>query len=308
MGKVIECFLVDDTFDGRIQITGRTLLVSAIKVPRDKISARFEDLDKPGVYVLLSDKRAYIGQASLRVNNKSFTQRWCEHIRAGRDWWDKAIAFISNSADGFDATDLDWLESELIRRAKECGSYEVDNGNQPTIHITSRKRAVLEDVMESIRFILTVMNYPKLLGMETKPSGNKSRAQSVEEDPFKKIERLIAKASGKRLQNRTPKPKGFEIGGVCFEFRTWRDATISVCNMIADRVGMDKFKNTVLSAEVFQHRTRCVFGPTEESMRGFDCEELDDGLWVLLHFSANDHKRIIGQIVSLFPDIRFSWI
>ena len=162
MGKVIELFLVDNSLSGRMQITGQTLPVSAIQIPKSKLSEKFEELDNPGIYVLLSEDRAYIGQASLRVNNKSFAQRWYEHVRSGRDWWDKAIAFISNSADGFDSTDLNWLESEMIIRAKECGSYKIDNGNQPATRVTARKRATLEEVLDSISFLLSVINCPLL--------------------------------------------------------------------------------------------------------------------------------------------------
>lgn len=179
MGKVIELFLMDNAMDGRILATCQTLPVSAIQVPRDRMSDRFEELDNPGIYVLLSEDKAYIGQASLRVSNKSFAQRWYEHVRSGRDWWDKAIAFVSNSADKFDATDLNWLESEMITKAKESGSYDIDNGNQPAMRITSRKRAVLEEVMDSIRFLLSVLNCPLLEKRKRKTGSAKPQAAVI---------------------------------------------------------------------------------------------------------------------------------
>ena len=226
MGKVIELFLMDNTLNGRIQITGQTLPVSAIRVPKDKISDKFEELDYPGIYVLLSDDKAYIGQASMRVNNKSFSQRWYEHVRAGRDWWNNAIAFISNSADGFDATDLNWLESELISRAKECGSYDVDNGNQPAMRITSRKRAVLEEVLDSICFLLSVLNCPLLEKRKkkiraTSPSVSKKDTTSKEAVPdgtytfksrLKKADGITIKATAVVKDGKWTNKKGAVFG------------------------------------------------------------------------------------------------
>jgi hypothetical protein len=187
MGKtVVEYYLMDGNTEGRIQLKPYTLSVDSIKIPKTYLECEMADipeLAKPGVYMLLSRTRVYIGQAGTRANGKSFIQRWNEHVRGRKNWWDVAVAFYSHSSDPFDSADIDWLESEMVRLAKDAARFSVDNGNQPYAgNLSVQKRAVLENNLESIKLLLDIYGYPvfrKKESADKKAAYAREKQQSV---------------------------------------------------------------------------------------------------------------------------------
>ncbi len=190
-GKVIDYYLVDGTLDGCIQLSSQSLQVASIKVPKSYLNqaSKIDGLTEPGVYILMSEKTVYVGQTGQRANGKSFLQRWNEHIRNGKDWWEVALAFYSHSSDPFDSADLDWLESELMKRISNIGRYDLDNGNIPYQgKLSARKLSNLESSMETIELLLGIYSYNIL-----KQKRNKKREKNtkIEEAVFQNEELIF---------------------------------------------------------------------------------------------------------------------
>lgn len=308
MGIFYNISTAGDDANGIKVIENPTKTLKALLFPRDRL---FEfnqraEAGQAGVYILYNsmDKNEqphiYIGQTGVGI-----TSRLLNHNR-NMDFWNQALVFVEKGDFlNLNSTHAKIIESRLIRMAENCGAVVMENATG-----SNAPRVQESDLLAAKTWADEVVTITRLLGLaffqNEKPVQQGLPRKG--DDPLAEYKRLLAKIEGRKHQNRTPRPKGFEIDGLSFEFRTWRDGTISVCNVIANKVGMEKFKKVVLNADEFKHRTRCVFGPTEESMRSFSCVELADGLWLLVHFSGADHKRLTEQIVSLFPEVDFKWI
>lgn len=80
-------------------------------------------LSKSGVYILVNETQAYIGQS------KNILERWKRHIDKGdKDWFDCAYA-ITHHLQTFSATDLNALEYLFWKKAKEVDRFEIENAN-----------------------------------------------------------------------------------------------------------------------------------------------------------------------------------
>ncbi|MGB3722130.1 MAG: GIY-YIG nuclease family protein [Pacificimonas sp.] len=104
---------------------------SGIYIPRDDLFAGCQrpEMQKPGVYVLLGHEDdgtgnerpvAYIGQA------EHVGKRLQQHD-GGKDFWDRAMAFVSNSH-GLNRAHIVWLEWALMVAAQKADVARMDNG------------------------------------------------------------------------------------------------------------------------------------------------------------------------------------
>lgn len=102
---------------------------------------------KPGIYILLSDDRRYVGQASGHV-----WSRLNDHDKK-KDWWNRAIVF--SREDGLlDKLQLDRIESWLIKKFESLG-YTGDNKySAPDTYITSMQRGKAQTLLEAVETIL----------------------------------------------------------------------------------------------------------------------------------------------------------
>lgn len=120
--KVMKLLLQEGTLEGLLTVedsswNGGTLLAC----PRDKIEnlLKQEESNWYGVYLLLANNKVYVGQSTQLV------QRIRQHI-LGKDWWERAI-ILTVKDNSFTKTDIDYLESVLIEKAKNCGTFDSDN-------------------------------------------------------------------------------------------------------------------------------------------------------------------------------------
>ena len=132
--KRVTLFLKDGTLDGLVNISesdGWDLGGELFSCPRNNINELLsEDIidNRVGVYLLLSNKRVYVGQA---VDLKSRTR---QHL-LDKDWWERAI-LLTSDRNGLNQSYITYLEAQLIQRAKECGTSDVENktmGNKNTL-------------------------------------------------------------------------------------------------------------------------------------------------------------------------------
>lgn len=97
-----------------IYATERFVLESKITDEQKKV------LSEPGVYILVIEEYAYIGQS------QNILERWKQHIgNEEKDWFNCAYAITDLR--GFSATDLNALEYLFLSKAQEAGRFEIMN-------------------------------------------------------------------------------------------------------------------------------------------------------------------------------------
>lgn len=120
--------------------------------PRTSIQQLLEmpETNRYGVYLLLSQSKVYVGQASnlkTRIN---------QHI-IGKDWWERVI-LLTTKDDNFTRTDIDYLESVLIEKSLECGTLDTDNKNKGNKQKVDKFRQhTLDDYVKEAFFVLELI-------------------------------------------------------------------------------------------------------------------------------------------------------
>ena len=112
--KKITLYLGNGTLDGLVNISesdGWDLGGELFSCPRDNLNDLLNDdtIDRLGVYLLLSNKRVYVGQA---VDVKT---RLKQHL-LGKDWWE-SVVILTAKDDSLNRLDIDYLENVLIEHA-----------------------------------------------------------------------------------------------------------------------------------------------------------------------------------------------
>lgn len=156
----IQTLLLDGTLEG-IHIIEPEGDINAYVIPRLKLNEAnsIDELNAHSVYLLLNadDATAYIGQSA------SFTNRVIDHLRS-KDWWTLAVVIVSSRVRGFDKSDITYLESLLIKRARE-GTFKIDNKVMPSLdNIHEFNIHKLERIADDIDLVLSFLGYGVLTG------------------------------------------------------------------------------------------------------------------------------------------------
>lgn len=120
--KTIQMLLYDGDLSGVMYIEDTSWQIGAMfSSPRESIDDLIEKADcrKYGVYLLLSDEQVYVGQA------RDLEKRTRQHL-TDKCWWNYII-LMTTKDNSFNGSDIDYLESRLIEKAKEAGTAYVDN-------------------------------------------------------------------------------------------------------------------------------------------------------------------------------------
>lgn len=135
--------------------TGRGIVFARSDLPL----ASEQGLNSLGVYVLLGDDpdgdfdtQVYVGQA------EDVNVRLKQHVQDdGKDWWRTTIVFQSGNQ-SLNRAHISFLESELVRLAKEARRAKVANGNQPgSPHMAAADHAVASGFLAEMRAIFPVL-------------------------------------------------------------------------------------------------------------------------------------------------------
>lgn len=148
--KVINVVLESGTLDGVVQISNKTgddvIIFSAPRKSIDEL-LELEQSRNFGVYLLLSDKKVYIGQSTDLKN------RIKNHI-VNKDWWNRVI-LMTSASNRFNHSDIDYLESALIDKAQLNHSLDTENkksGNK--VNIQRGDQITLDNYLEDSMFLL----------------------------------------------------------------------------------------------------------------------------------------------------------
>ena len=129
--KTINLLLYEGNLGGVISIEDSSWNSGELySAPRDSVNELLDTdaCKKYGVYMLISQDMVYIGQAS------DLARRVTQHL-AGKSWWE-SVVILTTKDDSLTHSDIDYLESVLIGRAKKVGRLDCDNknkGNNPKV-------------------------------------------------------------------------------------------------------------------------------------------------------------------------------
>ncbi len=154
--RLIQSFLLDGTLEGIRILELSESSIKAFVVPRIKIGElnSREEIKHPSLYLLINsgDNQIYIGES------ENFLHRIRTHDQ-DKNFWDTAVAIVSNT-NSLGKSDVKYLESLAVEKAKETAAMEVLNKTVPVrnniheFHIHSLN-IILDDVemlVESLGF------------------------------------------------------------------------------------------------------------------------------------------------------------
>jgi hypothetical protein len=128
----------------------------AIAAPRTEIEELFarEELDKPGVYILLGSDpntnvaRAYVGEAEV------LRDRFKQH--KSKEFWVAAIAFVSKD-ENLTKAHVRYLESRILVEALSVGRYVIEQNQAGGSKLPESDREDMEVFLSRIRQLLPVL-------------------------------------------------------------------------------------------------------------------------------------------------------
>ncbi len=168
--KVLKILLEEGSLSGIAKVRMANWSGELLSSPREKSEELLEeeDIHRYGVYLLLSDEKAYVGQS------RDLARRLGEHL-LGKDWWDRAIVLTRIEGEAFDRSDIDYLESVLIEKAEEAGTLDIDNHNRGNPRkVDEFKKAELDSFLGNALFIMS------LLGVSVLEKGSRKGRPLIE--------------------------------------------------------------------------------------------------------------------------------
>lgn len=126
--RLIQTFLPDGTLEGVRIIEISESQIKAFVVPRIKLNNIKDrpEIRQPSLYLLISsgDNQLYIGES------ENFLHRIRTHDQ-GKDFWDVVVAIVS-STNSLEKSDVKYLESLAVEKAKATAAMEILNRTVPT--------------------------------------------------------------------------------------------------------------------------------------------------------------------------------
>ncbi len=146
----ISVFLFDGDPNGLRFIEKSNWTGKGVVCPRSRfpdVKTRIE-FDKPGVYVLLGTSTD--GEVSVYIGEGDPVKQRLESHFSNKDFWNTIILFTSKD-DNLDKTCVQYLESRLVKLAKEAKRCVLENGNNPEEPTLSEaKLADMETFLEQM--------------------------------------------------------------------------------------------------------------------------------------------------------------
>ena len=164
--KTINLLLYEGDLGGVISIEDSSWNSGELySAPRESISELIdsEACNKYGVYLLLSQDMVYVGQSS------DLAKRLNQH-KLGKDWWESVVV-LTTKDDSLNRSDIDYLESVLIERAREINHLDCDNknkGNPP--RVDKFRKVVLDQYLKEALFLMQLIGITVFSDIKARPS------------------------------------------------------------------------------------------------------------------------------------------
>lgn len=183
--RVISVILEDGTLNGIVQVYFKNqsdaLIMSS---PRSSIDRLFdyEPSKHFGVYLLISDKRVYIGQASELKSRIKTHQK-------NMDWWNQAI-LLTKKENSFNHSDIDYIESKLIDKARTAGVVDIKNKQSGNKYNLQREDIIiLDEYIDNVLFLLEFIGVKVFL---PRIDSSKTKIQLVSHEVLQLVQRTYA--------------------------------------------------------------------------------------------------------------------
>lgn len=168
--KTIQILLNNGTLEGIMNIadTAWNLSGEMYVSPRELVT-ELVSLNKYGVYLLLSKDRVYVGQAS------DLERRIKQHL-AGKDWWEQVV-LLTTQDDRFTRSDIDYLESVLIKKAESLQTLDSDNRNKGNAPKVDKFRKVdLDQYLDEAKFLMELIGVNVFSNSKKKNSAQRRKS------------------------------------------------------------------------------------------------------------------------------------
>lgn len=133
--------------------------MTTVFVPRSLLSRAKQIADLPlrGIYYLINDEdgaisRLYVGQTQQGI------ARLDDH-NAKKDFWNKALLFLSDDMQSFSLDNVSALEKYAIEQATASKRYSVENKVDPRYVIDQYQKPTVEQIYEEIAFVMGAFGY-----------------------------------------------------------------------------------------------------------------------------------------------------
>lgn len=152
MTKNLFLFEEKDNLDVTALTINNNVLYYGFRKDLLDIKVKFP-IDKPGIYILMSKGRLYVGQSSVSVYT-----RLSIHERE-KDWWDKMIIFTTK--DGFfEKTMVEYIEAYLIQSLMHEGASLDNDTSGNSIHVDEftklKSKSIINDLLLGIYEVLNI--------------------------------------------------------------------------------------------------------------------------------------------------------
>jgi len=219
-----------------------------------------KEYQQPGVYILVSSKRMYIGEGD------PVGDRIDSHVR-GKDFWKKGVFFTAEGG-RLNKAHVQHLESRLVSLAKHSNRVHLDNANQPTVPALSEEdHAFSENFLHEILLMLPLLGFWQF-------SVDEEDADDPKDDPdaAAAADETASISTGKRAVLYSSIPQGLQFklsarnadsslevteGGVIIK------ADSRVADPVADRFELDAPSYAAL------RRQLCESGVIAQTAQGF---------------------------------------
>lgn len=133
--------------------------MTTVFVPRPLFSRAKQIADLPlrGIYYLINDEdgaisRLYVGQTQQGI------ARLDDH-NAKKDFWNKALLFLSEDMQSFSLDNVSALEKYAIEQATASKRYSLENKVDPRYVIDQYQKPTVEQIYEEIAFVMGAFGY-----------------------------------------------------------------------------------------------------------------------------------------------------
>jgi hypothetical protein len=161
--STIKLFLADGTPQGLIIAEIINWTGQALAAPRSSAARLLQrsEAKRTGIYILMgpdpdrpSGAKAYIGEAD------NVADRLRNHLRTEEKEFFERLVIVVAKDDNLTKAHARFLESQLIRAAREAGSVSLANATRPDFHILPEAdRADMEFFVSQLRLMLPILGF-----------------------------------------------------------------------------------------------------------------------------------------------------
>jgi hypothetical protein len=239
------------------------------------------EASRAGIYILMGEDNRYVGQASSSV-----WARINSHNK-NKDWWNRVL-FFSRVDGHLDKSQLDYLESKLIRQFAASG-FNVDNkdsGNSS--YIGPYQRGQAENLLSTVEAILA-----KDIGLDIFSRKSRSRNVSVISKAVENVKTVFDEATSIESSELSESSEDFKLLLISetagkLESNSWRQLYIKYFgyHWAANR--------NLLEVDAESHRVSITNEVEEEKLRLH--KPLDETYSLYVNYSRSEMEKRLRRV------------